>query len=457
MMRARRGASMRRFIIVAATALVLTLSMGADAQQQPSASSVTDHLNLDFYGTVNYTDNVYLTRNGQQGQVVLQPRVDVDYLRPGGVVESEITGRFEGRDYLGGAFGSDLIGNLNGRVNWHAMPGRLDWVFEDFLTTSGINPISKSTPNDVQLANVAVTGPTLRARFTPRLNGQLDLRYARSDAQTTNDFDGNRLAAAGRLMYLLTPTSTTGLNLAVQEARYDTAPVSTDFDRKDATVVFERRGSNNSLSLEAGYTWLDFLGNGGSFSGNLIRAHASYQITPRASIAVEIGRQYTDAANSMQLNSPLVGQVAINSGLSRISITPDIYREKRAAVSFRYRGDTWSTRVEPFVRDVDYLHPNEFAIDMQSRGLDIYADYRFTPLWMLSTYLHIENGKYPSLNANDDNRLFSTYLLYQFARRWAWRFEYTYNQRDSDLPGFTYKENVIGASLIYRRYEEIQK
>ena len=448
---------MLRFNILVVTALALTLSMGAGAQQQPSALPITDHFNLDFYGTVNYTDNVYLTPNNQDGQLVLQPRVDVDYLRPGGVVESEITGRFEGRDYLGGAFGSDLIGNLNGRVNWHALPGRLDWVFEDFLTTSGITPISNSTPDQTQLANVAVTGPTLRARFAPRLNGQLDLRYARSDAQTSNDFDGNRLAAAGRLMYVLTPTSNAGLNLAVQEARYDTAPVSTDFDRKDATVVFDRHSRNNHVSLEAGYTWLDFLGNGGSFSGNLIRAHASYKITPRASIAVDIGRQYTDAANSMQLNSPLVGQVTVNSGLSRISITPDIYRERRAGVSFKYRGDTWSTRVEPFLRDVAYLHPNEFAIDMKSRGIDFYADYRFNPLWMLSSYLHIENGKYPSLAANDDNRLFSTYLLYQFARRWAWRFEYTYNQRDSDLPGFTYKENVIGASLIYRRYEEIQK
>lgn len=437
-------------------ALIGALS-AAHAQQSAPRDAVTDHLNLDFYGTASYTDNVYLTQSGQEGQLVLQPRVDIDYLRPGRMVESNISGRFEGREYLGGAFGADLIGNLNGRVNWHAIPGRLDWVFEDFLTTSGINPIANSTPDQTQLANVAVTGPTFRARLSPRLNGQVDLRYARSDAQTTNDFDGNRLAAAGRVMYLLTPTSKAGLNLAVQEARYDTAPVSTDFDRRDATAVFERRGPNNAVSIEAGYTWLDFLGSGGKFAGNLLRANASYAFTPRASIAVEIGRQFTDAANSMQLNSPLVGQVTTNSGLSRISITPDIYREKRAGVSFRYRGDTWSARVEPFLRDVRYLHPNEFAIDMESRGFDVYADYRFTPVWMLSAYLHFENGKYPGLNASDDNRLFSTFLLYQFARRWAWRFEYTHQQRDSDVPGFTYRENVIGASLIYRRYEDILK
>ena len=449
------GRPMLRIAIVIAVSAAFSTAL--HAQQTTPPIAVTDHLNIDFYGTVNYTDNVFLTDTGQEGQLVLQPRVDIDYLRPGRVVESNIAGRFEGREYLGGAFGSDLIGNLNARVNWHAIPGRLDWVFEDFLTTSGINPIANSTPDQTQLANVAVTGPTFRARFSPRLNGQVDLRYARSDAQTTNDFDGNRLAAAGRLMYILTPTSKAGLNLAVQEARYDTAPISTDFDRRDATVVFERRGSNNAVSIEAGYTWLDFQGDGGKFAGNLLRANVSYQFTPRASIAVEIGRQFTDAANSMQLNSPLVGQVTTNSGLSRISITPDIYREKRAGLSFRYRGDTWSARVEPFLREVRYLNPNEFAIDMDSRGFDVYADYRFTPVWMLSTYLRIENGKYPGLNANDDNRLFSTFLLYQFARRWAWRFEYSHQQRDSDIPGFTYRENVIGASLIYRRYEDILK
>ncbi len=445
---------MQRFFVAIVVALVAPASQ---AQQTTLQAQVTDHLNLDFYGTVNYTDNVFLTEAGQEGQVVLRPRVDIDYLRPGRVVESNITGRFEGREYLGGAFGSDLIGNLNARVNWHAIPGRLDWVFEDFLTTSGINAIANSTPDSVQLANVAVTGPTFRARFSPRLNGQVDLRYARSDAQTTNNFDGNRLAAAGRVMYILTPTSKAGLNLAVQEARYDTAPASNDFDRRDATAVFERRGPNNAVSIEAGYTWLDFLGDGGKFAGSLLRANASYDFTPRASIAVEIGRQYNDAANSMQFNSPRVGQGTSNNGLSRISITPDIYREKRAGVSFRYRGDTWSARVEPFLREVRYLNPNEFAIDLDSRGFDVYVDYRFTPVWMLSTNLHIENGKYPGLNARDDNRLLRAFLLYQFARRWAWRFEYSHQQRDSDIPGFTYRENVIGASLIYRRYEDILK
>lgn len=443
--------------ILVATVAAFTLPCAFAQQAEPRQGGVTDHLNLDFYGTVQYTDNVYLTPDQQEGQAVLKPRVDIDYLRPGARIDSDISGRFEGRQYLGGAFGGDLTGNFAGRINWHALPGRLDWVLEDYVATSGISPISNGTPSDSQLANVLVTGPTLRGRISPRLNSQLDLRYARSDAQTTADFDGNRLAAAGRLMYVLTPTSKAGLNLAVQEARYDTAPVSADYDRRDATLNFERRGPNNSVSIEAGYTWLDFLGNGGEFAGNLLRANASYQISARASVAVQVARQYTDAAGSMELAPTRVGVVVNNSGLSRISITPDIYREERAGLSFRYSGDTWSARFEPFVREVRYLHPNEFAIDMDSRGFDVYADYRFTPVWMLSTYLHIENGKYPGLGAKDDNRLFSAALLYQFARRWAWRFEYSHQQRDSDIPGFTYRENVIGTSLIYRRYERLQQ
>lgn len=444
---------------VAFAALAALLGL-ADARAQapdPTRSGVADHLNLDFYGTVQHTDNVYLTPDDRQGQTILRPRVDIDYLRPGAQVDSDINGRFEGRQYLGGAFGGDLTGDFAGRLNWHALPGRLDWVLEDYLATAGISPISNGTPDETQLANVLVTGPTLRGRFSPRLSTQLDVRYARSDAQTTEDFDGNRLAAAGRLMYVLTPTSKAGLNLAVQEARYDTAPLSTEYNRHDAYFNFERRGPNNAIAIEAGYTWLDFLGNGGKSAGVLLRANASYQITTRASIAVQIGRQYTDAAGSMELTPTRVGVVVNNSGLSRIAITPDIYREQRAGLSFRYAGDTWSTRFEPFVRQVRYLHPSEFAIDMDTRGFDFYADYRFTPVWMLSTYLHIENGKYPGLDANDDNRLFNAYLLYQFARRWAWRFEYSYQRRDSDVPGFTYRENVIGTSLIYRRYERIQQ
>ena len=446
---------LRRCNRAVALVCLLSLSIPALAQQQPLA--VTDHLNFDFYSTVNYTDNVFLSSTDQQSQVVVQPRVDFDYLRPAGIVESQITGRFEVRDYLRGAYDTDVIGNLNGRVNWHVLPERLDWVFQDYLTTSGASPIANSTPDSVQLANVAITGPTLRAHFSPRLNGQFDLRYIRSDAQTTNDFDGHRVGVAAGLTYLLSPTSKAGINLATQQARYDTAPTGSDFNRKIATVVIERSGPNNSILLETGYTRLDFVADNGRFSGSLFRAQARYDISPRTGISVDVGRQYTDAADSMQLNSPLIGQIAINSGPSRISITPDIYREQRASLTLDYRGDTWSARLEPYLRDINYLHPNVFAIDTRSRGLDLQVDYRFTPLWSLSALRRIENGEYPSLDAKDDNRSFSAFLLHQFARRWAWRLEYTQRQRDTDLAGFSYRENLVGASLVFRRYQDSLK
>lgn len=442
-------------LALAATLLAAPLAIGQQRSDRPEM--VVDHLNIDFYGIGQYTDNVYLTRDNEVGQFVLRPRVDIDFQRPGERVESSINGTFEGREYLGGEFGGDVVGNFAGRVNWRAIPGRLDWVFEDYLSTSGLSTLANDRPGEVQLANVFVTGPTLRARFQPRLSGQIDLRYARSDAQETDEFDGGRLAAAGRLMYLLTPTSKAGLNLATQDARYDTLSDVNDFQRRDAFVNFERTASNNRIAIEAGYTWLDFVGEGGKFAGNLLRATASYQFTPRASIAVQLARQYNDIASSMELTPTPIGQVVHESGLSRIAVSPDVYREQRASVELRYHGDRWDVRVEPFYRELDFLRPSDLAIDTELRGIDVAASYRLTPLWMLSGMLHLEDGEYPGLNAYDNRRWLSVLLTWQFARRWAWNFELTHRRRDSDLPNFTYRENIVGASLTYRRYERIQQ
>lgn len=400
---------------------------------------------------MEHTDNVYLTPNGQVSDDIFDPRLDFDYQREGSAFDIRAAGTLEQHIYLGGSFSGDSRNEFAGIGSWHILPQRLDWVFEDFLGVAPIDTQANDTAANLQEANVFVTGPTLRARFSGRLNGELDLRYARSDASTTSEFDGDRLAATGRLLYLLSSNSTIGLNLASQQARYDSAPTDREYNRDDAYVSWNFTGVRTSLTADVGYTWLEFLGGGPSPAASFARLSAAFKVTPSLTIVGELERDYTDAADSMRLTTEQIGVVPTSTGLSRISITPDVYYQKFAYLDVRYKTDLWDLRIGPYWRQVRYVTPDPLGYDQDDSGVLALVDYRLSPILTLSGKARYERRDYTAIARRDIEREYSAWLMWQFTRRWAWRFELTRLEQSTTAIDLSYRENRIGVNLIYAR------
>ncbi|MEO8459696.1 MAG: hypothetical protein ABI451_04130 [Dokdonella sp.] len=438
-----------RFRNVIAAAVTIMVTGGASAQTPPADAVNESFLHYILGIGIEHTDNVFLTTNNKVADDILKPRIDFDYNRTGSRLDVRAAGTLERFEYLGGSFGGYSRNGLAGIANLHILPERLDWVAADFLGVVPVNTQSTNTPNNLEEANVFVTGPTLRARFGARLKAELDVRYANSYATKSDEFNGDRLAAAGRLLYILSPRNSVGLELATQQARYDNIPANREYDRDDAFVSWNFTGSRTRLTADVGYTWLEFLGNGPRRGANFMRIRAGYDITPRASVTLELERDFTDAAQSMQLTTEQIGTVPTINGLSRISATPDIFYQKFAGLDFRYAGDVWDLKFEPYFRQIRYVSLNPLDFDQDDRGLLVRVSYRLTPLLTLAGQTRIEQRDYTTVDRRDTDREYSAWLMWQFTKRWAWRFEASSLQRETEAIDLSYRENIVGMNLIY--------
>jgi hypothetical protein len=188
-----------------------------------TASSAALAARLDYTAEIGYlhSDNINLSAVDPVAENLLIPQLAFRFSEDGSVVRAQVNGLVEYRDYLGGAFGNEFRGTLDGVVDWTLIPERLKWSFADSL---GLNPINlrlPDSPDNLQQTNVFSTGPTLQFRLGQSTMGQAELRYTDSYAQTTDEFNSGRLSAALRALKDLDSTRRLSANLEASKINYD--------------------------------------------------------------------------------------------------------------------------------------------------------------------------------------------------------------------------------------------
>ncbi|NCT68787.1 MAG: hypothetical protein GXC76_14275 [Rhodanobacteraceae bacterium] len=428
--------------VVASSSLALVIAAGS--------VTATPALDYTIGVSLRHDDNVNQSATDPVSDNILTPSLAFSLNQQGSAVTARAAGTLEYRDYMSGSYNSQFAGLLSGTAAWHISPERLDWVVEDYVGRQPVDVLANNTPSNQQQTNVFSTGPTLRAHFGDGLRGQLDLRYTNNYAEVSKDFNGDRISAAGRVLYLLDPTSELAGNLSVESARFDVAPKRFDYDRGDAYLGYSRSGGSVNLQGSLGYSRLTFRDGGGSHGGLLATLTVTYAPNPANTFALGASDTYSDAAAELSLDPSQIGQQGVvGSGLSGVVVAPDVYRERSLRLSFGHHGERYHLTVAPFVRRLHYLDPT--TPDERSRGL--YADFTWslTARNELSVFAGGENRDYVSLDRNDRDRSYGASVSWQQARNWAWVLSVTRLKRSTNALDQSFTENAIGLSLIYRR------
>ncbi len=396
-----------------------------------------------------YDDNVRLTENDRSDDIELIPRLIFLFTEDATRLTANVAGDIEYRDYTQGTFSNDFRGTLAGTAVWHVIPQRMDWVFEDYLGRQPINVLLDNTPDNQQQTNFFLTGPTFHAHFSDRSSGQLDLRYSNSYADTTREFNGNRLSALGQWLYRLSETRSVAVYVQDQGVRYNSAPSTLDYDRQDLYGGYRAIGAHSQLDLEAGYTWLSFRNGGGSDSGVRLLGRLRYDLGPRTRLGAEVERSFSDTAQDLIMDPDRVGKVVIGSGLDNMLVSPQVYTQTRASVDFSYATDRHRFSVAPFWRKLDYV--TDTTLDEKSVGG--YAEYAFqwTPLTSLQAFAGANRREYAHLDRTDTDRSVGARLFWQMARQWLWRFEVQHTTRSTNAPGLDYTDNQFLVAIRYSR------
>ncbi len=428
------------------TAVAIAVASLLVAAMPAAADPVLDY---SLGVSVQHSDNINYSDDDPVSENVLIPHMAFRIAQEGSTFSATAAGTLEYRDYLGGSFADELRSLFAGSAAWHISPGRLDWWFEDTLGRQPINALESAGPSNQQQTNVFSTGPTLRAKFSDALDGQLDLRYTNSHAEETSDFNSNRYSAVGSLLRRLDPATTVSASASASRVRYsEDASRPFDYDREDAYLGYQRRTESLRFEAAAGYSWLD-LRDSDSRNGALLRGSLRWDPTTRTSLGATVSREYSDAAQDLVFTPGQIGNVGIGSGINGTVVAPQVYVEHRVGFDVAHREDRWRVGVAPFWRKLDYV--DDPLSNQRSTGYYADAGWYFRPTLWLAGFVGQERRKYTNLARTDDDLAWGASLNLQRTRHWLWTLMAEHQRRDSTTPGAGYDENSIMLTVTWQR------
>jgi hypothetical protein len=440
-------------------ALVLSMPVATLAQEQVQAEPPRFDYRID--AGIEHNDNVNLSEDDPKVDNILAPTLGFTYRQGGSVVQAEIDGALQYRDYLNDTFGDELRGQIGGRVNWIILPQRLDFVFEDYLGMQPIDSLEPGAPSNLQQTNVFALGPTFDFRLGAAARGQVELRYIDSYAEKTDAFDSGREVGAFRIVRDVSATSQLSGNVEAQHIDFKHDSGGPGYDRYNLFGRYAQTLRVFDYTIDLGYTWLDAGDPVGSHSAPLARLVAGWHPDERSRLAFIGSYQYSDAATDLietvqERVMPRAGQsipTSIAAGTAVVNPAP--YRETRAQLTYSYVEKRWSLNVAPYYSKYDYFDspadPFGGASSQIARGVDIAVGWNFTPQLALQALAGGYDVEYPGLDRTDHNWTYGLFLTQILTPHWSWRAGVSHYERDSTVSGQDADQNILLASVAYTR------
>lgn len=411
-----------------------------------------ESLRVDYVlgASLLHSDNINLSETDPDSETVLSPEISFEATQSGSSTSFKARGSLQYLDYRDNTYGDEARGEFAGQFNWMLLPQRLNLVVEDYLGRQPVDFTAGYSPGNQQQINVFTAGPSLFARFGTATRAQFDLRYSDTYAEETREFNGNRYLVAGRLFRDLGTSRWLSANVEASSVRFDLDTPSADYDRYDAYVGYRHESTRLNMDVAVGYTRLEQDNVAGTESSPLARAQLDWQLAPRSMLSATASYQFADTAsdlvaNSSRLDTLVIEDVAAPTGL----VGPAVYRQRRYEVGYRYTGDRWNFQVRPYLERTDY---NDTAlVGWETRGGYFNAEYQLRPRLSLTASAMREDREFADGSRNDRDTLARIGLTYEFSRHLSGSVGWQRRERESDVPGQDYRENVATISVSYRR------
>ena len=444
------GPSRRSALCLALLATLPAAIPGARAAQ----------INYSIGGRVEHSDNIALTQTNPMEESTLATDVAFDVTQTGRNTTFVANGGVEYLYYTGGLFDDDVRASLVGQFNWNTWQDRMKVIIEDYANYEPIDVLSPDAPGNQQQVNVFVAGTQFNLRPGDATRVRLDLRYNNYWAEESDDFNGDRYNAAFTLWQ--EPSSTTRIGFTVEgsEVQYDQVSLDTlgaDYRRLDSYVTWNRNLANIDLEVRAGYSWVELTDYNTKDDAPLFRTVLTWRPTSRSTLDMGVYYQFSDAAQELMTDvtdptgvpaNPAPGG-APSPDPSDVTIGPDLYRQRRIDIGYRYNGERFDATIRPYYEDNDYIDPT--AESEGSYGIGAGVSWSITPSLFFNVSASAGFRSFDSFDRDDDD--FSVYigLTKILTRHWSMGFDLRHQERDSNANEASYDENAAIFSVRYTR------
>lgn len=420
-----------------------------------SANAAAAEFDYSLRTGIEHSDNINLSDTQPVSQNVLVPGVNFSFQQQGSVLQANVTGNLEYRDYLGNAFDSQTLAELGGQANWTVLPQRLDFTVLDYAGIQPLSTLSTNVPNNQQQTNVLVLGPTLHFRLGDTLRGEADLHYTNSYAAKTRQFNSSRGTAALRVIKDLSPTAHLSANIDTERVTFQETSGGPAYNRTEVFGRYVSQLSHIDLDAAAGWSRINFSGLPDNTTP-LLRLRLAWRPTPESTFAIAAARQISDSAQDLidqagQVASlgPAVAPAQPNIDVGSAVISSGVYIERRVEASYSFAGARLTFVLAPIYNKLNYIN---YSISNQTgRGGRAGLDYRLTEQTTLSAFANTANVDYTSLNRTDRTTNYGIGVTSRRTQHWSVTLSLSHGLRSSTEPGQGYQANEIYLGFVYRR------
>jgi hypothetical protein len=439
--------SRRRLLRRTALTLALSLALPAWAQEQS--------LRIDYEVGLSgmHTDNIELVETGEDSETVFAPTLTLEARKDSSAVQLRARGGFQFLDYRSGAYEDEWVGDFAGQLNWYVLPDRLAFAFADYLGRTPVDITGGLTPGNQQQINVFTAGPTLFLRPGEVTRAQIDLRFTDTRSDEVSDFDGSRFSAAVRGIRELSPLHSVSANLDASEVDFEAAP-GTDYRRYDGYAGYVRDSERTDMELAAGYSRIERKDTAGTgleetLSGPLARLRIGWQLAPHSRVDLHARHEFADSATDLVARSDRFDEPVIEDLASpNVIVGASLFRMRRLEVGYQYENERVQAYLRPYVERVTY--EEESGAYWNAHGVYFDVNYRLRPRLDLELSVLGEERELVEERRDRDWSL-RLGVSYRFSRRLTGFLAGQRRERDSDLAGADYRENMVMAGITFRR------
>jgi hypothetical protein len=424
------------------------LAIAASAVPQAALALRIDYI-VDL--TLERNDNLLLTPTDPIAVTILGPGLGFEVVHDTSVLQARVTGRAEYLRYGDDRFDDSVDGTLVGRVNWVAIPERLSFEAIDSLTLQPVNTLVPDSPGNRQQVNVLSAGPTLSFAWGEGWRGTGELRYIRSDAEITDEFNSGRVDFALRAIKRLSPTSRLAFNAQHQRVDFERDTVARDYTRSELFVRWSNTLNRVDLALDAGYSRLDYRsalpGFADSRSDPLLRTSLAWRPSDVHRFEASLTSQFSDMADDSlsAIGEDAEPPAGVITGDTVVNASP--YQERRLDTEYTWTATRWSLNLSPYLERTRYEDTDEF--DQNGYGAGFEASWRARSNLMVGVTATLDHNEYLNLSRTDETRRYAVFARLDWTRHWSAMLNLGRYERSSTAIGQDADQNVFGLTLSY--------
>ncbi len=294
------------------------------------------------------SDNITRVADDEVSETLATAGVNLEWHETRPRLRADISADADYVKYLDDTYEAEVIGGLNGTLDFALLPERLSWIFQDSFGQQATDPFAPQTPDTRENVNYFTTGPTLQFPIGTRA-ARIFATYSLTDYENS-PLDSERLVGGVSFGPRGLEGRGLGINAVTEQVKFDD-DINTDFDRDSVYVSYRLSGSRTRISAEAGYSWLELEGAADKSGDPRISLEVERDLTDSSMLVLNLGTQLTDSSDA--LRSTLFTGPPGGAG-GGINATSDPFRNRSVSLYWNFNKRRTSLSIGGSLNDDEY-------------------------------------------------------------------------------------------------------